>query len=98
MAVAMTETVPNVDWPVVPLPIWRSIPMSKRRRVAIDEMIYVDPNVIARVADETTGDVLAEWQERALAWARSLAWSKWAPTYRRMLERAAEEVRNGPGR
>lgn len=92
MAVAMTETVPNVDWPVIPLPIWKAIPMSKRRRVAIDEMIYVDPNVIARVADETTGDVLAEWQERALAWARSLAWSKWAPTYRRMLERAAEET------
>lgn len=91
LALVMSDTEPQNEWPIVPLDV--KAYDIKARHVSANRLFMANPKQIAEVVDGLTGDRLLEAQESALAWARSLAWSKWAPEYRKMFLRAAEEMR-----
>ena len=90
LALVMTDTAPQNGWPIVPLAVRKFT--VKARHVSATDLFHADPRQIAEVVDGLVGDTLTEAQERALGWAQSLAWSKWAPIYRKMFEKAAEEM------
>lgn len=91
LAVVMTDTEPQNGWPIELLPIQRSFPVRKRH-VDIGSLHFTSPKDIAAAVENLTGQALLEAQERTVGWAQSLAWSKWADTYRMMLHQAAEEM------
>ena len=92
LALVMTDTVPNSDWPIVPIPVQRTF-VPRKKHVTVDKLYFTNPQEVARIVDSLQGQPLREAQERAVAWAESLAWSKWAGEYRMLLERAAKEIR-----
>lgn len=90
LPVVMTDVSPNRDWPIIPIPARRGMPVH----TAAGQIVTaeVNPRDLAQVTDALIGQPaqVCAMSARALQWATEHSWEALTPLWIRELELAAE--------